>query len=690
MSCTPRIAATCFCLLLLSHVAFGGQVTVPGMYPTVQAALDAAAEGDEIVVAPGVYPESIQFKGKSVVLRSTDPADPEVVASTVLEGQGGSVVTFGGAETPACVLAGLTITNGFAFAGAGIRGYGTQATILGNRIVDNYVPYYRTGLGGGVHGCNGLIESNVVEGNFSNGRGGGLAACDGLIRNNVIRNNKALHGGGLFLCNGTIEHNEITDNLAKASGYGFSAGGGGLYQCGGTIQSNLIARNGETVGGGLSDCDGVIRGNTIEENWAYDWYSGGAGLALCDGLIEANTIRANWAESRGGGLSQCHGTIQNNVVWSNWAGPLDGSAWTGYGGGLAECNATIQNNTIHGNTATAGGGGLFSCIGDIRNSIIWANSPSPLEQCSTPQFSCVDGGSAGATIQSGDPGFVNPAGGDFHLTADSPCVDAGCAVEGLAADFEGDLRPTKAAPEPRGDGSAFDIGADELAQVNRPPVAAAGGPYAAPATSWSGATVRLDGSASGDPDGDALTYAWDLNLAVDSDGDGDPANDVDSTDAQPQAVFATGETLVALVVTDEHGLAGDPALATVSVTTLAVAVDVRPGVSPNVINLKSNGVVPVAFLTDATFDAATIDPLTITVRGGDLTNGLVRMVGRKDPKPVASLEDVDADGDLDLVVHLAIQRLAAVPIVGPVVELGALTVDGRLAVGSDTVVLVPR
>jgi hypothetical protein len=52
----------------------------------------------------------------------------------------------------------------------------------------------------------------------------------------------------------------------------------------------------------------------------------------------------------------------------------------------------------------------------------------------------------GAHDISADPRLVDPANGDFHLSADSPCIDAGDPVNYPLTDFEGDLRPQGLAP----------------------------------------------------------------------------------------------------------------------------------------------------------------------------------------------------------------------------------------------------
>ena len=177
---------------------------------------------------------------------------------------------------------------------------------------------------------------------------------------------------------------------------------------------------------------------------------------------------------------------------------------------------------------------------------------------------------------------------------------------------------------------------------------------------------------------------------ADSDGDGVPTNDVDATDDTLTIGFPIGQTEISLVVTDEYGLSSDPDVTTVTVGFTEVAIDIKPGSGRNRINISSHGVIPVAFLTDERFDASTIDPSTVTLPGQDFGDGMVKTRGKEDaPVPMARLEDVDGDGDLDLVVHLETEKLAEHPLEA-ICELGALTYDGFVVSGSDYIEIVPR
>jgi len=183
---------------------------------SIQDGIDAASDGHEVIVAEGTYLENIQFKGKNMLLRGTNPFKVAVVANTIIDGQGsGSVVTFAGTEEERCIISGFTIRNGEAERGGGICGTTedkrTNATIQNNVISAN-----SAGDGGGLWGCSGTIRNNIISANAASGNGGGLALCDGLITNNdIVANSAGTSGGGLCGCAGTITNSIIWGNMAR-------------------------------------------------------------------------------------------------------------------------------------------------------------------------------------------------------------------------------------------------------------------------------------------------------------------------------------------------------------------------------------------------------------------------------------------------------------------------------------------
>ncbi len=213
---------------------------------SIQAAIDAASNGDTIVVEKGTYFENINFKGKNIVLASTNPDDPVVVAATVIDGNNlDSVVTFAGTENETAGLSGFTVQNGF----------------------HDFFEYSRDG--GGI--CGGSETNHTMA----------------TIQKNIIARNRSCDGGGISFCDGFIEKNTITANYARCW-----RGGGGLYECNGTIRNNIIADNfgdGCESGSALSCCDGIIENNTITRNFA----NGEGAVVRCLGAIRNCIIWGN-------------------------------------------------------------------------------------------------------------------------------------------------------------------------------------------------------------------------------------------------------------------------------------------------------------------------------------------------------------------------------------------------------------
>jgi len=121
-----------------------------------------------------------------------------------------------------------------------------------------------------------------------------------------------------------------------------------------------------------------------------------------------------------------------------------------------------------------------------------------------------------------------------------------------------------------------------------------------------------------------------------------------------------------------------------TIKTLEVAIDIKPGGNPNSINLKKKGVLPVAVLTTADFDALDVDPATVRL-GDPALSGTA--------SPVKSNHgDADNDGDVDLLLFFKVPQLVAN---GALDEnstealLTGETYTGVTVVGSDSVRIVP-
>ncbi len=82
-------------------------------HATIQEAINASVNGDEIVVDPGLYSERLDLLGRQITLRSQDPLDPAIVADTVIDGGGsGTVITCDSGETADTHIAGFVVTGG--------------------------------------------------------------------------------------------------------------------------------------------------------------------------------------------------------------------------------------------------------------------------------------------------------------------------------------------------------------------------------------------------------------------------------------------------------------------------------------------------------------------------------------------------------------------------------------------------
>jgi predicted outer membrane repeat protein len=239
--------------LLLAASSHGAVRHVPSQDRTIQAAVNAAANGDLILVAAGFYTgqgnRNIELLGKAITVRSE--SGPE---STIIDA-GGSQSAYAVAfnlhhgESNATVIEGFTIRGGYAFNGAGMHLQGSSPTIRNCVFTANQADCWGAGLYFDGN-ASPLIADCVFDSNISSDDGG---AIFGLSGSPVITNTR------------------MTNNVGTVTGGAITIFGGGTPKLiNSTVVGNSAFFGAAIYSNNLQVTNSIIWGNTGGESQIYD------------------------------------------------------------------------------------------------------------------------------------------------------------------------------------------------------------------------------------------------------------------------------------------------------------------------------------------------------------------------------------------------------------------------------------
>ena len=489
------------CHLIVSDAGAGNspQTVLVDLYVRpIQAALDAAEDGDVVIIEPGVYTgrynRDLDFKGKAITLRSIDPNDANVVAATIIDCNGTQEehhrgFYFHSGEDGNSVVAGFTVVNGYARNGAGIYCEESDPVITNC----NFIGGIAENWGGGIFcgDTSPVISSCSFTGNRAFEGAGITTIGYGYpdIKECVLIGNAASGSGGGI--NSDIRSTPTISNCIITSNFAGTYGGGGIsiFQSNPTISNCLIAGNkSDNLGGGI-----------------LQWYDFEDGSKIINCTIASNS-------ASDGGAIRCTSkmTVVNSILWSNSA-------------------------AIGGEVSTLGLVTFSYC--DVKGS-----------GGSGPAWNSDFGYDGGGNIDA-DPCFALES--DYHLMPDSLCIDAG------DPNYVSEPNETDLDGKPRVIDGRIDMGAYEYQGVkNSVPVACiVGGDRVVEAGVGCEAMVVLDGSCSSDADSTAGTNDdindFDWYEVIDA---CEPNSDIYMGSGEViECNLGLGEHVITLEVTDKAG-----------------------------------------------------------------------------------------------------------------------------------------
>jgi hypothetical protein len=374
-----RLMALIMGLMLLPVVAVAATIRVPADQPTIQAGIEVAADGDTVLVAPGIYYELIDFSGKSICLKGEFGYDSTAISCLVPTDPG--VVTFHTGEDT------LSVLDGFRLESLGTGGRTVLIRLTGSSGTIRNCVFYPNSFSTSIAEMGGFLvsEDNIFVGSDSSASTGICIWAGGQGRINRCQfRNLVNYTGGAAIQTSNYSSDILIENCVfvrnQVTGAEYASGGAGIFLS-------------QTV-------NATIRNNTFVSNTDVSADGGAIGLwASCSGIVIERNI---FLRNSGYAVANQHGSSSASLSCNDAFLNTPGN----YRGALTPDNNSFSADPLFCDTLT-------------ENYGLKEDSPCLAEHNACASLIGASGVGCGAVVQSL---LVDSSGNPTHVLSHSPLI----------------------------------------------------------------------------------------------------------------------------------------------------------------------------------------------------------------------------------------------------------------------------